>query len=74
MLARSRISNRIRATWSHPIGAEADFQHFTDSEIFSYQRNYADLTHINRFLFSFQPFTYCFIDFSAYLERELGLF
>lgn len=60
--------------WSHPIGAEADFQHFADSEIFGYQRNYADLAHINSFLFSFQPFHYYFIHFSAYLERELGFF
>jgi len=39
----------IRATWSHLIGAEADFQHFADSEIFSYQRNFAEVAHIDIF-------------------------
>jgi len=38
------------------------------------KRAYTNSAHINSFLFSFQPFTCCFIDFSAYLERELGLF
>jgi len=33
VLARSKKSNRIRATWSHPIGAEEDFLHFANSEI-----------------------------------------
>ena len=43
----------IRDTWSNSIGAEADFIHFANSEIFGYQRNFTDLAHINSFFFSF---------------------
>ena len=70
--AKFRNFKWIRATWSHLIGAEAYFQHFADSEIFGYQRNFAEVAHINIFLFSFQPFYYCFIDIFLVLERDQG--
>jgi len=64
----------IRATWSHLIGAEADFQHFADSEIFGYQRNFAEVAHINIFLFSFQPFHYIFYYIFLVFRERLGHF
>jgi len=36
VLAKFRKFKRIKDTWSNPIGAEADFVHFANSEIFGY--------------------------------------